>query len=341
MPVPYQSHTYIHHAFILSIMHTILTSIQQYLKTSFREKESADQNFNNVNVTLAPIKKDGQEEGDDITISLLRIEEETSRRPQNVYHYIKDEDKVIKKANPDVCLNLYVLIVSHAQNYETALLEISKVIYWMNSFQSTDCLVELHTLSAEQNNSLWQTLGTEIKPAVVYKVRMLTITSDVVKSNVDVVKKVVLTRDSGFMSLINKKLHGEKELDKDTFMEELTDDERKSLQQAVIGLYVETTRQYGDISIKDDDPDHLRQRKTQLNQWIEDEAWHDNEINRKTENGYVYNGRIRVIKQIQKECLIEALKAIHDKPQSEWTTTEENAYKLAINDKEFKKIFKE
>lgn len=49
-----QSHTYIHHIFILSNMHTILPSIQQYLKTSFREKVSADQNFNNVNVTLAP-----------------------------------------------------------------------------------------------------------------------------------------------------------------------------------------------------------------------------------------------------------------------------------------------
>lgn len=169
-------------------MHTILTSIQQYLKTSFREKESAEQNFNNVNVTLAPIKKDGQEEGEDITISLLRIEEETSRKPQNVYHYIKDEDKVIKKANPDVCLNLYVLIVSHAQNYETALLEISKVIYWMNSFQSTDCLVELHTLSFEQNNSLWQTLGTEIMPAAVYKVRMLTIGSEILEESSSVVR---------------------------------------------------------------------------------------------------------------------------------------------------------
>lgn len=88
---------YIHHTFILSIMHTILTSIQNYLKSSFREKESAEQNFDNINVTLAPIKKDGQEEGDDITISLLRIEEETSRKPQKVYHYNKDEDKLIKK----------------------------------------------------------------------------------------------------------------------------------------------------------------------------------------------------------------------------------------------------
>lgn len=113
---------------------------------------------------------------------------------------------------------------------------------------------------------------------------MKKVSSDQNFNNVDVVKKVILTRDSGFMSLINKKLHGEKVLDKDKFMEELTDDERKSLQQAAIGLYVETTRQYGDISIKDDDPDYLRQRKTQLNQWIEDEALHDDEINRKTEN---------------------------------------------------------
>ena len=114
-------------------MHTILTSIQNYLKNSLQTPE-----FNHINVGLAPIKKDGQENDDEITITLLRIEEETSRKPQSVYHYVKEDDKLIKKANPDVCLNLYILIVSHAQDYETALLEISKVIYWMNSFQSKD-----------------------------------------------------------------------------------------------------------------------------------------------------------------------------------------------------------
>ena len=58
----------------------------------------------------------------------------------------------------------------------------------MNSFQSPDCLVELHTLSSEQNNSLWQTLGTEIMPAAVYKVRMLTIGSEILEESSSVVR---------------------------------------------------------------------------------------------------------------------------------------------------------
>ena len=201
-------------------MHTILTSIQNYLKNSLQTPE-----FNHINVGLAPIKKDGQENDDEITITLLRIEEETSRKPQSVYHYVKEDDKLIKKANPDVCLNLYILIVSHAQDYETALLEISKVIYWMNSFQSKDCIVELQTLSAEQNNSLWQTLGVEIKPAVVYKVRMVTISSEVVDDNVSVVNEtedgspVSISPDSGFWSPADKKVH--------QGIFDLTDEEKK------------------------------------------------------------------------------------------------------------------
>lgn len=231
-------------------MHTILTSIQNYLKNSLQTPE-----FNHINVGLAPIKKDGQENDDEITITLLRIEEETSRKPQSVYHYVKEDDKLIKKANPDVCLNLYILIVSHAQDYETALLEISKVIYWMNSFQSKDCIVELQTLSAEQNNSLWQTLGVEIKPAVVYKVRMVTISSEVVDDNVSVVNEtedgspVSISPDSGFWSLADKKVH--------QGIFDLTDEEKKQVKDRLLQQYSADDNPWVDIEVGQDEKDKL------------------------------------------------------------------------------------
>lgn len=231
-------------------MHTILTSIQNYLKNSLQTPE-----FNHINVGLAPIKKDGQENDDEITITLLRIEEETSRKPQSVYHYVKEDDKLIKKANPDVCLNLYILIVSHAQDYETALLEISKVIYWMNSFQSKDCIVELQTLSAEQNNSLWQTLGVEIKPAVVYKVRMVTISSEVVDDNVSVVNEtedgspVSISPDSGFWSPADKKVH--------QGIFDLTDEEKKQVKDRLLQQYSADDNPWVDIEVGQDEKDKL------------------------------------------------------------------------------------
>ncbi|MBR2261319.1 MAG: DUF4255 domain-containing protein [Paludibacteraceae bacterium] len=226
----------------------ILNDIKIYINKNL---SGPDKDF----IGLAPIKKDGQENDEDVTITLLRIEEETSRKPQSVYHYVKEDDKLIKKANPDVCLNLYILIVSHAQDYETALLEISKVIYWMNSFQSKDCIVELQTLSAEQNNSLWQTLGVEIKPAVVYKVRMVTISSKVVDDDVSVVNEtedgspVSISSGSGFWSPADQKVH--------QGIFDLTEDEKKQVKDRLLQQYSADESPWTDIEVSENEKDKL------------------------------------------------------------------------------------
>lgn len=231
-------------------MHKTLTSIQNYLKSSLQTSE-----FDQIAIGLAPIQKDGQEKDDEITITLLRIEEETSRKPQNVYHYIKEEDKMIKKVNPDICLNLYILIVSHAQDYATALMEISKVIYWMNSYQSKDCIVELQTLSAEQNNSLWQTLGVNIMPAVVYKVKMVTISSETIDNDVSVVTRnedgspVSISPDSGFWSDADRKVH--------QGIFDLTEEEKKQVKERLLQQYSENDNPWTDVVPGPNDEDKL------------------------------------------------------------------------------------
>lgn len=230
-----------------------LEAIEKHLIYSFSNRETPE--FKNIAIGLDPIKKDEQENKKEITITLLRIEEETSRKPQNVYHYIKEDEKVIKKVNPDICLNLYILIVSHAQDYGTALMEISKVIYWMNSFQSKDCIVELHTLTAEQNNSLWQTLGSEIKPAVAYKVRMVTISSEVVNEDVAVVNKnedgtpVTISPDSGFWSPADQKVH--------QGIFDLTEDEKKQVKKRLLQQYGADDNPWVDIEVGQDEMDKL------------------------------------------------------------------------------------
>ena len=303
-------------------MHTILTSIQNYLKNSLQTPE-----FNHINVGLAPIKKDGQENDDEITITLLRIEEETSRKPQSVYHYVKEDDKLIKKTNPDVCLNLYILIVSHAQDYETALLEISKVIYWMNSFQSKDCIVELQTLSAEQNNSLWQTLGVEIKPAVVYKVRMVTISSESSSQPVYPVSSLSLTGSSGPWSSLLVKLHAG---------EGLSEEEQDDLRQEMVVRYA-YPRMDMEIVDEEDDSEELKRRKSVLRQWMNEETWHESEIDRKDQSGeFVFPARIRDVKHQQLDSLIAALAEIYKKSPEERTPTETKALNRALEDSEIK-----
>lgn len=283
----------------------------------------------------------------DIIITLLRIEEETSLKPQNVYYSpdINDKQKKAKRVNPDVCLNLYVLISSHAKRHIDSISEISDVIYWMNNLPSIEVvdddsnakenlIVELQTLSPEQHNSMWQTLGGNVVPSVVYKIRMVTISSEVQNSNVATVKEVnsrhhalTLTSDSGPWSSANTRLHQG---------EELTEEDRIVLREEMIRRYANPDNNIDSSTLENEDAKKVAEVRNK------EEKWHSEDIDAKftTEDGeekWSMADRIHDIKAIQKELLLEGLVAIANKPESERTQTEQLALDRALSDKVIKK----
>ena len=172
------------------MLKSTLENIRQYL-----EKKIEKAGYSDIKVKLDSITKDGDNSG--LYLSLLRIEEETSIKPQTVYRY-QDGKTAGKVTNPDVCLNLFVLVSAFTKDYGTGLQLISDVIYWINTIDHSvtevsnpsdsndtsykgkvpsvnELSIELQSLNMEQTNSLWQTIGTKIVPAVVYKIRMLRI----------------------------------------------------------------------------------------------------------------------------------------------------------------------
>lgn len=178
-------------------MYTTLTTIQNYLIERF--------DANKWQVKLGPIEKEGQIE-EDLLITLVRIEEETSVKKQNAQ--LQTENNKRYYANPNVCLNLYILISSHA-SYEIALQQISETIAYLNSIyhgrnslsegkgegekpdiRDLNLSIELQSPTAEQWNSLWQTLGGKMVPSVLYKVRMITIEAHPSNKDVKYVKRV-------------------------------------------------------------------------------------------------------------------------------------------------------
>ncbi|MBR4712270.1 MAG: DUF4255 domain-containing protein [Paludibacteraceae bacterium] len=318
-------------------MYTTLNHIKEYLEDCFSPERARTVFVDKEKIVLAPIEKEGQKEGEDIVITLLRIEEETSRKQQSPFRYAVDErdgkKKVVSKnVNPDVCLNLYVLITSHAQKYDTALAQISDVIYWMNNINYKDnsneisansLQVELQSLTSEQHNSMWQTLGGKMVPSVVYKVRMVTITAAESTEKVVPVKDIFLTRDSGPWSSALAKLHAGGEL---------TEAEKVLLRQKMVEMYanpVDLLEKHPDIK---DYPFFWERRKAQLEQWKKEEPWNADDVGREE-----YNDRVASIKKIQWECLIDALKAIHAKDPSERTDVEKEALRIALEDIELKK----
>lgn len=139
--------------------------------------------------------------------SIVRIDEETLKSTNNVLvslvnfseeatmknfpnHTILNNDMVVYN-NPPINLNLFILVTACMTNYENALIYLSHAITFFqgkysftlkNSVTQVDGLpddfhiiLDLYTLSFEQVNYLWSTLGGKQHPFVCYKVRLLQI----------------------------------------------------------------------------------------------------------------------------------------------------------------------
>lgn len=138
-----------------------------------------------------------------LVIALVNIEQENSLKNAQVYQ--KNETAAIYE-NPPVYLNLYVLVSANFNSgtppnngYLLALKRLSLAIKFFQGksvftpasstinlpaplndlsnpeISSLRLVLELHSLSFEQVNHLWGSLGGRQIPSVLYKVRMVTI----------------------------------------------------------------------------------------------------------------------------------------------------------------------
>jgi len=127
----------------------------------------------------------------DLGMMLVNVEEDRINSKRAVY---RENNQQLQRMNPAVRLNLYVLFAaSFGKNYTEALKFISYVIAYFQGKSTFDAqgspdfpdtieklLVELHTLSFEQLNHLWGTLGGKYLPSVMYKVRLLSVETETV-----------------------------------------------------------------------------------------------------------------------------------------------------------------
>lgn len=128
------------------------------------------------------------------TISLINIEEEKNFKTQGLQVSQTPEQRkkgVYSSREPDIKLNLFILISAYNKNYEDALKFISRVVNYFQEFNVFDrkndgaeddipenverVVVELYSVTFEQQNQIWASLSTGYIPSVIYKVRMITI----------------------------------------------------------------------------------------------------------------------------------------------------------------------
>jgi hypothetical protein len=123
-----------------------------------------------------------------VVITLVNLTEEATMK--NFAGWRKDPDSIVY-SNPPVYINLFLLFTAKMQLYEQSLRYISHVIRFFQgrpfftsstftdlnaddgSNQDLRIAVELQSLTLEQVNYIWSTLGGKQSPFVLYKVRLL------------------------------------------------------------------------------------------------------------------------------------------------------------------------
>lgn len=149
-------------------------------------------------------------------LSLINIEEERTIKEQRST-YINSVGKT-EKRNPEIQLNLYVLITANFQNknlngssddyieglkqlgYAIAFFQSKNVFTKENSpslasFDSelSKIVVELYSYSFEQLYNFWTVVGAKYLPSVLYKVKTLKIQENAIQESGDPIEKIQLS----------------------------------------------------------------------------------------------------------------------------------------------------
>ena len=185
------------------MIHTALTfltnELNEYLKVRL-----GDPDINRIFLTSVATESNGIAIPDkSLGLSLINIEEDRVYKDQNSRR--TNESGKIQYLNPELRLNLYILISSNFQgtnandptdDYVEGLKQLSYAISFFqakNVFTSDNApvlasidpdikrlTVELYSYSFEQLYNFWTVVGTKYLPSVLYKVKMLTYQSDAI-----------------------------------------------------------------------------------------------------------------------------------------------------------------
>ena len=165
------------------------------------DKYLSDAGLNNMVVLENIVLLESTDENADnlkgkVVLTLLNLEEEPALK--NLPNF-KVKNGTTEYKNPPVHLNIYLLISANCDKYDKSLRCISKTIQFFQGkkvFTSTNTvynrtnvafdvldyfkfILELHTLSLEELNYVWGTLGGRQLPSVVYKIQLIEIEQDI------------------------------------------------------------------------------------------------------------------------------------------------------------------
>lgn len=183
---------------LLSMIHHALELIELELNTYFKSlpnhPDDAYVILGNVAALESESGGDTEEMKEKVIITLVNIEEESAYK--NLPNYSRTTNGAVRYLNAPVFLNLYLLFASNLspKRYPTALQYLTELIQFFQSknvfslksapgFKSSEPLepdlaevqliLDLYTMTFEQINHLWGSLGGKQMPFVMYKARLV------------------------------------------------------------------------------------------------------------------------------------------------------------------------
>lgn len=175
------------------MIHDSLQLIVNELNAALKGNSSEDPVFLG---NIAQVESGTSEAEKQIVLSLVNVEEESSLK-NGPHHRLKD-GKVIYENRP-VHLSLYLLFSANHKNYASALKRLEAIITFFqgkNVFTARAApdlkklsrtpeelagfrmTLELFSLSFEQINHLWGSLGGKQVPFILYRARLVSLTAD-------------------------------------------------------------------------------------------------------------------------------------------------------------------
>ncbi len=192
------------------MIYQVLRFLAGQMNAYMEEVIKPSENVSNPIVILENIASMGDDElesTNNILLTLINIYEEATLKNNPASTLVNND--FTKYQNPPVNLNLHLLLTSCMGNYELSLRYLSHAIAFFqgkniftrqNSFSDDSSLpddmrliLDLQTLSLEQVNNIWSTLGGKQKPFVCYKLRMLQIEKDSTLETRGIITNINLT----------------------------------------------------------------------------------------------------------------------------------------------------
>ncbi len=144
-----------------------------------------------------------------VGMSLINIEEERTNRAQ-LPEVIRGQDGAVGYANPEIRLQLHLLFVANFKDHGDSIKNISSIISFFqanNVFtpaqypeldKNTEKIIfELSSHGFESLSYIWGVIGTNYRPSVLYKMRLVAIQEGLQKSSGALVDKISIQGKAG------------------------------------------------------------------------------------------------------------------------------------------------